>query len=83
MRITRWVLVVQVLFSAGARAEDAAADRAEMDLAAGRAMFQNSPLSDRIVEIRPVVVPGAVEPTPDLNRRRAVRVVLPSPYQRR
>lgn len=53
-----------------------------MDLAAGRVMFQNSPLSERILEVRPVGS-AVIEPAPDPLRRRGVRVVLPSPYERR
>jgi hypothetical protein len=58
-----------------------------MDLAAGRVLFQNSPLSERIVEIRapvaavivPVVLPSAIRAAE--GNRRPVRVVLPSPYE--
>ena len=83
MRITSGLLVVVFsLVVTELRAEDAAADRAEMDLAAGRVMFQNSPLSERIIEIRPVGSAG-IYPAPDQNRRRGIRVVLPSPYERR
>ena len=61
-----------------ALAQDGAADRAEMDLVAGRVLFQNSPLSDRIVEVR-LPSPPTPSQRPE-SRRGGVRVVLPSPY---
>ena len=73
-----------------AAAQDAANDRAEFDLAAGRVLFQNSPLYDGVLEVRPpgsltatAPAPGAgVTPVSDRPGRRPVRVVLPSPYAR-
>ena len=80
-------LASALLLPQPAFAQDVSSDRAEMDLAAGRALFQNSPLYDRIVEVRPPVVLTAAEapvrpatPTTD-PRQRPVRVILPSPYQ--
>lgn len=77
--LPRALATVAALAAAPAFAQDGAADRAEMDLVAGRVLFQNSPLSDRIVEMR---LPSAPPPpATDANpRRRSVRIVLPSPY---
>lgn len=60
-------------------AQENSADRAEMDLAAGRVLFQNSPLSTAIIEVRS----GPVVPSPaPVARPRQVRVIVPSPYAR-
>lgn len=80
--VTRRLLGPAALLAASsALAQDGSADRAEMDLVAGRVLFQNSPLSDRIIEVRlpaPVAPPARGE-----ARRRPVRVVLSSPYASR
>lgn len=82
---TVWLLGAQsfavIAGAPPASAQDNAADRAEMDLAAGRILFQTSPMSVAIVEVQPAP-PLAPPPPAPQPRRREVRVVLPSPYAR-
>jgi hypothetical protein len=63
-----------------AAAQDASIDRAELDLAAGRPLFQNAPLLNGVLAVPEVAKPAAAETQP--RTRRPVRVVLPSPYGR-
>lgn len=83
--LMRWVgaAALGAGFGAPALAEDGSRDRAEFDAAAGRALFQ--PISTaEAYPSRPTAAAGRSEPNPtgDRPQRRAVRVILPSPYGR-
>jgi hypothetical protein len=81
MRLTAPFLIV--MFSAAlAHAEDSSIDRADLDAAAGRALFQNSPLAVSIVTrpSEPVAVPIPV--VAQDRASRTIRVVYPGPYRR-
>ena len=60
-----------------ARAQEASRDRADLDLAAGRAVPVQASAAERPSERVAEAAPGAPAAT-----RRPVRVVLPSPYGR-
>lgn len=70
-------------------AQESSLDRAELDAAAGRALFQATPLSRSIGPFEPppaaappaAAPPGAPEPDGP-PARRPVRVVYPGPYGR-
>jgi hypothetical protein len=63
--------------AAAARAQEASRDRADLDLAAGRAVPAQATVAERPGERVAEAAPGAPATT-----RRPVRVVLPSPYGR-
>src|SRR4051794_20835017 len=63
-----------------AAAQEGSLDRAEFDLAAGRPLFQNTPLVNGVLAVPETAEPAAAEPQP--RTRRPIRVVLPSPYGR-
>jgi hypothetical protein len=63
-----------------AAAQEASLDRAELDLAAGRPLFQTAPLLNGVLAVPETAEPVATEAQP--RARRPIRVVLPSPYGR-
>lgn len=88
----RMLLLIGVLAASAsaALAQESSLDRAELDAAAGRALFQATPLSRSIgpAEAPPAAAPlvatpptGAPEPA-GAPARRPVRVVYPGPYGR-
>jgi len=78
------VAVAMGLFGQSVRAEDGGSrDRAEFDAAAGRAMlFEGTSIADNDpLRARPTEARSAIA-RPPAPQRRAVRVILPSPYAR-
>jgi hypothetical protein len=75
------IAVLIALVPCVASAEDSSRDRDDLDEAAGRALFQNSPLSVSIAEPPPAapIVPVSV---PENRTKRGIRIVYPGPYDR-
>lgn len=69
------------LAATAALAEDSSRDRDDLDEAAGRALFQNSPLSVSVVE-SPRAKPIAAAVVPENRTKRGIRIVYPGPYDR-
>jgi hypothetical protein len=74
-------LILLGLAATAASAEGSSRDRDDLDAAAGRALFQNSPLSISVVE-QPRAEPIAVAAVPESRTKRGMRIVYPGPYER-
>ena len=63
-----------------ALAQQEAQDREDLDRAAGRVVFQNTPIAQ--AGPFPSTPPASALPPANERERRPVRVILPSPYGR-
>lgn len=82
----RRLLLILSLAGSGsaALAQEASLDRAELDLAAGRALFQPTPLAQSVAsfEAKPAAAPASTGEPARNPPRRPVRVIYPGPYGR-
>ncbi|WP_375461196.1 hypothetical protein [uncultured Enterovirga sp.] len=80
----RTLLITSLLvgLAAPALAQETSLDRADLDAAAGRALFQPTPLfqSIAVTEAAPAAPPAAAGQPAGSPARRPVRVVYPGPY---
>ena len=77
-----WPVLATGFLGSPTLGQEASADREQLDMAAGRAIFQNAPIATT-QRFSGLSEPSRTTPAPTAGQGgRRVRVVLPSPYQR-